>query len=78
MDVILSGGDVRFLDGAIGVGVGVDGGDQIAMVFGRFPLGMTANVEDVVDDCLSDALEQREGGLDLAGKPVTGDRWASP
>lgn len=68
-----SGGGLRFVNCVVGVRVGVDGGDRIAVGFGRrFLLGeeAPANVEEEVDGCLSDTLERGESGLDLVGEAV--------
>lgn len=69
-----SGGGLRLVDSVVWVrvGVGVDGGDRIAVGFVRFLLcEAPANVDEVVDGCLSDTLERGESGLDLVGEAVT-------
>jgi len=44
----------------VGIGIGIDGRDRIVVGFGRFSLGEVANVEEMVDGCLSDMLERGE------------------
>jgi hypothetical protein len=76
-----SGGGLRFVDSVVGgrVGVSVDGGDRIAVDFGKFLLGEApANVEEVVDGCLSDTLERGESGLDLVGEAETETETLGP
>jgi hypothetical protein len=76
-----SGGGLRFVDSVVGgrVGVSVDGGDRIAVDFGKFLLGEApANVEEVVDGCLSDTLERGESGPDLVGEAETETETLGP